>query len=94
MPKSNKKIFQALNYKKAFAYYQEQREKNDSWKIKILIFMSTLLILSFFFTFHFTDNSANKFEFSTTPGSSWPNQNIIADFSFPSIKIIIYSSHR
>lgn len=58
----------------------------DSKKIKMLLLMLTVIISSFFFTYHIKDDSDSLQISPTRVGDKWSSQTVIAPFSFPIYK--------
>ncbi len=79
-------FFKNYNYRQTLQYYQDQEEDKGSWYVKILIFLTTLLLLTFFFSVHFDFETSQSLEYKTIPGYMWTGPKIVADYNFPIFK--------
>jgi cyclic-di-AMP phosphodiesterase PgpH len=79
-------LFQHLNYQQALEFYQGQDTSKNSWYIKILIFVISVAICTFFFSVHFDLDADQAFDYRTIPGYMWTNQKVVADYTFPVYK--------
>jgi putative nucleotidyltransferase with HDIG domain len=57
-----------------------------SWRVKIIIFVLTIIIGTFFLIPGFNSNEDKLNEYMNTPGYIWPGSNLIADYNFPVYK--------
>ncbi|MDA3844319.1 MAG: HDIG domain-containing protein, partial [Candidatus Kapabacteria bacterium] len=86
MSKSTPNLFRKLDHNKAPETGREKTGLRYSGKIRLLIFIGTVFICTFFFSFHFNDNGNKLQEFNTVVGSTWTNKDVIASFTFPVYK--------
>lgn len=79
-------LFSKLYSKSKELNIPNSESSQDSKKIKILILVFTVLISSFFFTYHIKDDSDSLQISPTRVGDKWSSQTVIAPFSFPIYK--------
>ncbi len=87
--KKKSNFLRNYNYQRTIEFYQGQDTSKNSWIIKFLIIITTLIICTLFFSIHFNINTDQSLEIRTTPGYKWTNQKVVAEYTFP-----IYKSYN
>ena len=80
------KFFQHYHYHQTLEYYQEQDTPKNRWYMKVLIFLTTALICTFFFSVHMDITTDQSLEYRTVPGYMWTSQKVVAEETFPVFK--------
>lgn len=89
MTKVKNNIIIKLKSKSNFEGINTSKDKwRSSGKIRTFIFILTVLLCSFFFSFHIDKESSVVKDYSVNIGSTWQNQTVIAERDFPLYKDI------
>jgi len=65
---------------------QETKGPNANWQVNVLIMIITVVISSFFFSFHFNKQKKEIIHYNVVVGNIWSKDAVKADFSFPVFK--------
>ncbi len=79
-------LFQKLVNEKNSHNYDEKTGLKYSWQLRFLILLVTVLSCSVFFVFHLEQDMNNLNQFAGVAGSTWSEQTVVADYSFPVYK--------
>lgn len=89
MTKVKNKIITKLKSKSNLDGNNTSRDNwRSSGKIRTVIFILTILLCSFFFSFHLDKESSVVKDYTVNIGSTWQNQTIVAERDFPLYKDI------
>ncbi len=86
MSKSKETLFSKLRNEALANSYSEYKGKRHNIQIKFLILFITILICTFFFSFHFNKKSHEISEMGSFGGMVWTNKTLVAEFTFPIYK--------
>ncbi len=79
-------LFDKLRSERDIDLDYEEEGARYSIRIKVLIFIVTILLCSLFFTLHFDQKINESHNFRASEGSRWSGQTIVAEFTFPVYK--------
>ncbi len=79
-------LFQKLVNEKSAQAYEDKSGLKYSWQVRFLILATTVIVCSFFFVFHFEQDVNTNNQISGVLGSTWSEQSVLAEYSFPIYK--------
>lgn len=83
---AKERLFKKIRKEKEQGYDDIPQGMRSSLKLKVMIFILTIIICSLFFTIHIDQKLNEAPDYSSVPGYIWPYQTIIAEYSFPVYK--------
>ncbi len=83
---SKQTLFQKLVNEKNAQAYEDKSGLKYSWQVRFIILLLTIVGCSFFFVFHLEQDVNTNNQVSGVVGSTWSEQSIISEYSFPIYK--------